>query len=264
MRKLFTMVAVAAALTLVAFASPSSSAPAAGKATGSLGMAPMQYLSFDAFDYGATGDRGTVHYANYDVTDPGSGFWRLGSTFDITFLFGATPFVHTMTVDTVELTSPTSYDFLAHGFYVSDPTYTWDAMGYVEGDHVSFHLVYTGTAAGYWLHVTGDAAPNGSLSGTAGNLTQAATWSTAVDAAAEVLSYTASVDCAVIGDTSGSFGFTVPESAGLGSNLHVVAAVTDGGSPAFEHDSYGHKVAAGCDPSGVTSYAPTSGNLVVH
>lgn len=264
MRKLLTTVAVAAALTLVAFASPASSAPAAGKATGSLGMAPMQYLSFDAFDYGATGDRGTVHYANYDVADPGSGFWRLGTTFDITFMFGATPYIHTMTVDAVTLTSSTSYDFQAHGFYVADPSYTWEAMGYVDGDHVSFHLVYTGTAAGYWLHVTGDAAANGSLSGTAANLSQAATWSTAALTAHEVLSYTATVDCAVIGDTAGSFGFVIPESAGLGTNLHVVAAVTDGGSPAVDHDIYGHKVEAGCDPSGVTPYTPVSGNLVVH
>lgn len=66
----------------------------------------------------------------------------------------------------------TSDDFLTgvfsgSGYYVLDPSYTWNVAGNVLGDSLSMYILYTGTNPGYSVSVAGGIAPNGYLSGTA-------------------------------------------------------------------------------------------------
>ena len=99
MRKFLALPAFGAALVTAALVTPSAvlAAPTP-KATGGIALSsPMQYVQFNAFDYGSTGDRGTVKYANFDYASPGSGVWNIGGTYPLVFEYLG-DVVHSMTV----------------------------------------------------------------------------------------------------------------------------------------------------------------------
>jgi hypothetical protein len=236
-------------------------------ATGGIGPSgPSQYVSFNAFDYGATGDRGTVAYTNFDYAATGTGVWNVGGTYPLTVTLGGA-YPHTMTINKVTPISTTASKFSGTGYYNLDPSYTWTVNGLVSGSDISFTLVYTGTLAGYTFNAVGTIAANGSMSGSAtDSLGQSPlTWSTDAGSAHEVLSYTASVSCAVIAGTDARFVFTIPPGFTGLSGLNVLAKVHDGGSPGTNGDTWGHTTVGPsvCDGA-VTNYPIVSGNLVVH
>jgi hypothetical protein len=261
---------VAALVTLLLVSSVAIAAPAAFKhATGAVYLAnPTQSVSFAAFDYGATGDRGSVTYTNFEYPAPGSGAWLPDAgTYTLTTTVDGLPYYHTMTIDTVNIITPTNVTFSGTGFYNADPSYTWTITGSIVSGVVAFRILYTGTLAGYYFDGTGLAAD---MTGAATDslLRQGMTWAISPAFAHEVLSYTAAVTCAVVtpatATTSGTatFGFTIPAGFPGLSGLAIVINVVDGGTPGTAGDTYGHAVGTCGDPTG--NYVITSGNVVVH
>lgn len=261
---------VAALLTLMLTSSVALAAPSAFKhATGSIGLAfPTQSVSFDVFDYGETGDRGSVTYTNFDYAAPGSGAWLpVAGTYTLTTTVDSIPYLHSMTIDTVKVITPTNVTFSGTGYYIADPAYTWTVTGSIVNGVVVFHILYTGTLPGYYFDGTGPATD---MSGPATDslLRSGMTWAISPAFAHEVLSYTARVTCAVVtratATTSGTatFGFTIPAGFPGLSGTPIVISVVDGGTPGTAGDLYGHGV--GTCGAGTTPYVITSGNLVVH
>jgi hypothetical protein len=266
MKRLLVVLTAAGLLVGLAVV-PAAAVPSFTHVTGGIAMsAPSQYVSFNAFDYGPTGDRGTVNYTNFDYAGAGTNVWNVGGTYELDTALGGTPYAHTMTVDTVTPISTTATLFSGFGDYIADSSYTWTVTGSVTGSAISFHILYTGTGAGYWFDAIGTIAPDGSMSGTGtDSLGQTPlTWSTAAGSAHEVLSYTASVTCAVISSTDATFVFTIPAGFPGLSGLNIVAKVHDGGTPGTNGDTWAHGVATSTCDGPVGYYPITSGNLVVH
>jgi len=266
------LAAMTAALMMVALVSSAAvAAPSFTQVTGSVWLSsPSQYVAFNAFDYGTTGDRGTVNYTNFDQPAAGSGAWLpVAGTYALTTAVAGTSYYHTMIIDTVRVISPTNVTFSGTGFYNADHAYTWTVTGSIVNRVVSFHILYTGTNAGYFFDATGLAAAM-SGTGTDSNLTLNETWSISPAFAHEVLSYTASVTCAVVTSAmattfgTATFGFTIPTNVPSYGGLPIVIKVVDGGTPGTNGDTYGHGVNTGACDGTVTNYPITGGNLVVH
>jgi len=81
---------------------------------------------------------------NWDIT----GTWALNFNLDVGGLYQ-----HTMTVTSFNRWTG---DFVGTGFYNADPAYTWTVTGTVTSSTVSFHILYTGTNAGYTVDATGE------------------------------------------------------------------------------------------------------------
>jgi hypothetical protein len=254
---------IAAAFLLLVAMIPASAGQPFTQATGGIWLSgPTQYVSFNAFDYGDSGDRGTFNYANFTYAAPGSGAWLpVAGTYTLTVSLGASDYVHTMTVDAVHVISPHKSTFSGTGFYNADPSYTWDMTGSIVGSTIAFHILYTGTNAGYTFDGVGS-ADTMSGTGTDSALNSPLTWSLPSSFAHEILSYTADVTCAVVSSPDATFGFTIPAGFPGLSGQHIVVNVHDGGTPGTNGDTYGHGV--GTCGDGVTNYPITAGNLVVH
>jgi hypothetical protein len=80
---------------------------------------------------------------------------------------------HVYTIDTVNRFTG---DFSGTGHYVPDPSYTEVITGKVTGSNIVFHVLYTGSNAGYTVDATGTIADDGTLSGTATGPGQTFTW----------------------------------------------------------------------------------------
>lgn len=264
MRKLLVPAISAALLVLAGFA-PATADSSFVQATGGIRMAgPLQYAAFNAFDYGATGDRGTVNYTNFEYPVAGTGVWHVGGTYPLIVTYGGL-WAHTMTVDSVIPVSPTATKFSGTGVYDGDASYTWTVRGGVAGSAIWFDLTYTGTLAGYVFSAVGTIAPDGSMSGTATDtLGQSPlTWAVPAGSVHEVFSYTASVSCAVISGADATFVFEIPAGVPYAGTA-VVAKIHDGGTPATNGDTWAHGVATSACDGPVGLYAITGGNLVVH
>lgn len=259
--------AVTAALMMVAVATiATASPPSFTQATGSIGMSgPTQFASFNAFDYGATGDRGTVKYTNWDYSAPGSDVWDVTNLSQITFWLGGAPYVHTLSL-TLTPRSLTSSTFSGTGTDVlSNPT---TITGTQSGSAITF--VITGTD--FVIDGSGTIAADGSMSGTASALqngvTTLFTWTAAAGSAFEVLYYSAAVWCANrVDDSTMAFEFTIPAGFPGLSGLDIAVVVFDGGSPGTNGDTWRHGIASTgeCGADGAANnYAIVSGNLVVH
>jgi hypothetical protein len=247
---------LAVMMTAIVMVSGAVAAPAKfTHATGSVWLSsPSQYVEFNAFDYGATGDRGTIHYTNFEAVSPGSGAWLpVAGTYTLTTALGGTPYAHSMTIDTVSVETPTRVLFSGSGYYIADPAYTWTVSGSIIEGVVAFHILYTGTLAGYTFDAIGSAA---TMSGTGtDSLGQAPlTWTLPATFAHEVLSYTASLTSATVGTTAASFVYTIPAGNPY-SGIVVTMAMTDGGSPGAGHDTFSIFG---------SPYVIIGGNLVVH
>ena len=262
-KRLSVVITIVASLALAGAAMGS---PTFTHATGGIALAgPSQYVSFDAFDYGATGDRGTVAYANFEYPAAGTDVWNVAGTYPLDFVTGGATYSHSMSVATVRPMSATASKFSGTGFYVPDPSYTWTVKGSVHDSTIDFVIVYTGTNAGYSVTATGTIAANGSMSGTATSSTlQALTWSTPAGSVHEVLSYRADVSCAVIGDTTATFVFQIPSGFPGLSGLNIVAKVADGGTPGTNGDTWAHGIASSPCDGAASGYEIVGGNLVVH
>jgi hypothetical protein len=255
---------VAMGMTGLAAAAP----PSFTQATGGIGMSsPTQFASFNAFDYGATGDRGTITYSNFTYPAPGSGVWLPDAgTYAFDVYLGAGTYAHSMMVATVTPVSPHRSTFTGTGYYLADSSYTWTVTGSVNGSAIAFHIVYTGTNAGYWFDGVGTFAADGSATGTGtdSDAHVGLTWTLPAGFAHEVLSYTAAVTCAIVSGDDATFGFTIPAGFPGLTGLNIVVKVHDGGSPGTNGDTWAHGVATSTCDGSVTNYPIVSGNLVVH
>jgi hypothetical protein len=233
----------------------SAAPPNFNHATGGVWLsAPSQLVEFNAFDYGQAGDRGTISYTNFEAASPGSGAWLpVAGTYALTTALGGTPYLHTMTVEAVTIISRTNVTFSGTGFYVADPSYTWTVTGSIVDGVVTFHIVYTGTGAGYTFDATGAAATM-SGTGTDSLLQTPLTWSLPATFAHEVLSYTAPLTSVNVLETTASFVYTIPVGNPY-SGVVVTMAMTDGGSPGAGHDAFSIFG---------SPYTIIGGNLVVH
>lgn len=250
MKRLATATMAAMMMVALGFSASAASSPFT-QATGSVGLSsPTQFLAFDAFDYGATGDRGTVKYANWSYGSPGSGVWDVTGLDQITFWLNGAPYVHTLdlTVTPISQTasrfSGTGTDVLAH------PT-TITGMQ----NHSAISFTITGT--NFVITGSGTIAADGSMSGDAAAVENGATtlftWTAAAGSASEILSYVASIYDVVASGTTASFTYAIPADTSL-PNVVVTMSMTDGGSPGAGHDTIGWG-----SPQTIVS-----GNLVVH
>ena len=103
--------------------------------------------------------------------------WNLKGDWTLDFVYSGSPYVHEMTVTLQPVCGVVENAFEGYGHYVSDPSYTWTVTGNVVGDTVNFHILYTGTNAGYYVDAVGTIADDGTMSGTWSNPTQSGTWS---------------------------------------------------------------------------------------
>lgn len=251
MKRLFA--AMTAALMMVALVSSVAIAgPSFTHATGSVGLStPTQFVSFDAFDYGVTGDRGTIRYANWQAASPNSGVWDVSNLTQITFWLGAVPYVHTVSL-TVTPNSVTSSKFSGTGTDVlANPTT-------ITGTQIGSAITFVITGTDFVITGSGTIAADGSVSGNAsalqGGVTTLFTWTAPAVSASEILSYTASIYEVSVSGAAASFTYTIPAGNPY-TGIVVTMSMTDGGSPGAEHDTF---LIFG------TPYTIVSGNLVVH
>jgi hypothetical protein len=91
--------------------------------------------------------------------------WDVSGAWTLNFDFGS-PYVHQMYITGFDSTTGA---FSGNGFYVADPSYTWTVTGFVTGNTVNFDMLYTGTGAGYTVHVLGTISADGcSITGSGG------------------------------------------------------------------------------------------------
>jgi hypothetical protein len=100
--------------------------------------------------------------------------WDITGTWNLDFSLGAGDYLHTMTVT---IFNQTNGVFSGTGVYNPDPSYTWTVTGTVSGDDITFHVVYTGTNAGYTSDATGVITSTTSMGGTWSDINGASgTW----------------------------------------------------------------------------------------
>ena len=99
--------------------------------------------------------------SNIGVTNAGS--WSVLGEHQVSFTCGGGQYNHTMVVSAEDLSTG---NFSGTGYYNLNHSYTWNLTGNVNGNNVTFTVVYTGANAGYTLHATGTINQDGSVSGT--------------------------------------------------------------------------------------------------
>jgi len=92
------------------------------------------------------------------VTD----LWEITALNAIVFGCGGGTYNHTLDAVTNDSSDGT---FEGEGTYDSNNSYTWNITGDIDGDDITFTLVYTGANSGYTLNGTGTIATDGSISG---------------------------------------------------------------------------------------------------
>jgi len=91
----------------------------------------------------------------------GAPLWTLNAPNSITFMCGGSPYAHTL--DTA-VNNPDG-SFTGEGYYNANAGYTWDISGDIDGDVITFAIVYTGINSGYTLNGDGVVSGDGSISG---------------------------------------------------------------------------------------------------
>jgi len=89
--------------------------------------------------------------------------WEITAPSSIVFVCGGSTYNHTLDAVTNDSSDGT---FEGEGTYDSNNSYTWDITGDINGDDITFTLVYTGVGSGYTLNGIGMIAADGSISGT--------------------------------------------------------------------------------------------------
>lgn len=88
--------------------------------------------------------------------------WKLTAPKDITFTCGGGSYPHTL----LTVNNQSNGDFSGTGQYQVDHSYTWNINGHINGNNITFNLLYTGSNSGYTLNGVGTIKPDGSISGT--------------------------------------------------------------------------------------------------
>jgi len=133
-----------------------------------------KYQEGGAYDAGwGNYDDGVPQYVVFqDVVSVYERSWSVVGNWVLTFNYGGRDYIHDMTV-----TTQTDGSFSGTGIYEPDHSYTWNVTGTVSGDSINFHILYTGSNAGYTVDATGTIAPDGTMSGNwTSNAGQSGTW----------------------------------------------------------------------------------------
>ncbi len=105
--------------------------------------------------------------AKVDRVSGGYGPWELTAPQAITFTCGGS-YYHTLST----VSNLADGDFEGTGVWNGSASYTWDIDGNINGDDITFQLVYNGGNPGYTLNGVGTIASDGSITGsTDGNCT---------------------------------------------------------------------------------------------
>jgi len=105
--------------------------------------------------------------AKVDRVPGGFGQWEFTAPKTITFTCGGSWYHTLLTVSNLA-----NGNFEGTGVWNGSASYTWDINGNINGDDITFHLVYNGGNPGYTLNGIGTIASDGSISGrTDGNCT---------------------------------------------------------------------------------------------
>jgi len=100
--------------------------------------------------------------------------WKLKGSYTIDYtLTGGGIYTHTYTIDKMDKKTG---EFSGTGVYNVDPSYTETITGKITGSDIVFHIVYTGTNAGYTVDAIGKIDNDGNLTGTATGPGQTFTW----------------------------------------------------------------------------------------
>lgn len=114
--------------------------------------------------------------------------WNLVGNFDITFtcVTGcAGDYTHNANIATENTATG---DFSGTGYYIPDPSYTWDITGNTVNSSITYHLLYTGAVPGYTLDAVGVIDENGMMSGTGtDSWARTFTWTTPTGAVSEIV-----------------------------------------------------------------------------
>jgi Ca2+-binding RTX toxin-like protein len=87
-------------------------------------------------------------------------------------------------------------DFSGTGYYIADPTYTWNVTGNITENKIDYTLDYTGQQPNYQLDAQGTITPNGAMSGTAtDNLSRTFTWDATAGSAQPLFSTAIPSEC---------------------------------------------------------------------
>lgn len=90
--------------------------------------------------------------------------WTLDNSTAIAIVFGCGASFYSHTLNTV--LQDGNGDLVGTGTYDPNPGYTWDLVGNISGDNITFTITYTGLSAGSVYNSVGVIAEDGSISGT--------------------------------------------------------------------------------------------------
>lgn len=238
------LLAAASTAVFATFGVASAGPPnALGKSTGSVGFVDKynnaQYISFSAFDYGLTGDKGSVAYTNFSVAQPGTGIWvpgdfRMGFAVGIDPTIQATYAQHTTALVPLGLTSV--------GFQGTGSVTGWNSSftGTISGSAFNMQMTEINAADAtdtYQLIATGTVdLVTGAVTGTwSDNYNTGRTGTFVIaDVGYEAFHYAnAPVISAAVG-TPFTFTYRIP--TGPAAGLAIPVAVTDLSTPAVPLD----------------------------
>ncbi len=119
--------------------------------------------------------------------------WDITGNWSLDFDLGGGHYRHTMTVINFD---PSTGAFSGTGVYNLDELYIWTVTGIVSGNNITYHILYTGTGAGYYSDATGTITSSTSMIGTWSDINGASgTWTGTGTAKAIVGSPTSKDQC---------------------------------------------------------------------
>ena len=256
MRKILITAALACAALAPVAAATAASAGTAPHLTGSVALAGPadQYATLNNIAATASG---SLSYTNFNVADiaaTGAGSLPKGVAIPLDFNLGGSDYNHTLIVDSIQPTGLASFTFTGHGSYVPDASYTWTATGSVSGEALSMDLTYTGSNAGYTVHLDATINADGTFTGTAAS-NQGQSFTLSGSGAFQALSFTAPVNSVSFNGTAAQFSSAIPAGHTY-AGTPFTEYVNDGGSPGAGHDTWTQ------NPAGASTI--TAGNLTVH
>lgn len=87
--------------------------------------------------------------------------WTLNDNSAIVFMCGGGEYPHTL----LNVSQDVDGNLTGNGWYDPDHGYTWNLVGTINGDAISYAITYTGIAAGSVYTNTGVINPDGSITG---------------------------------------------------------------------------------------------------
>lgn len=104
--------------------------------------------------------------------------WDVRGTYTVSFTCTSGcvgTYNHSMNITVEDMDSG---EFSGTGYYITNPSYSWNVSGDIDGDNINFYIDYTGLNPSYYVNASGTIAANGNISGSASAPGQTFNWST--------------------------------------------------------------------------------------